>query len=197
MFFVNAGSMASRESDSGVKFMADNFFEGGDTIQTEDFISEGGDCSFIYQSARLGNFCYRFENLLTGDYFIDLHFSEIINFNGPKGMRVFNVFMQDEKASETLKISLFYTRISKVFVLVIYSQELFSMQVLSDFDIFSIVGFNKPLQVNGARAAVKDDGILLLRFEGVFGSPIVSGICVRRAPKSSGIFFSHLNNFMW
>lgn len=154
MFFVNAGSMTSRESDSGVKCMADDFFEGGDTIQTEDFITEGGDCPFIYQSARLGNFCYRFENLLTGDYFIDLHFSEIINFNGPKGMRVFNVFMQDEK-------------------------------VLSDFDIFSIVGFNKPLQVIGARAAVKDDGILLLRFEGVFGSPIVSGICVRRAPESS------------
>ncbi|KAL1536782.1 Kinesin-like protein KIN-14R [Salvia divinorum] len=69
-------------------------------------------------------------------------------------MRVFNVFMQDEK-------------------------------ILSEFDIFSIVGFNKPLRVIGARAAVKDDGILRLRFEGVFGNPIVSGICLRRAPKSS------------
>lgn len=66
---------------------------------------------------------------------------------------------------------------------------LFTMQILSEFDIFSIVGFNKPLQVIGARAAVKDDGILRLRFEGVFGNPIVSGICVRRAPKSSGILF--------
>ncbi|XP_057783910.1 kinesin-like protein KIN-14R [Salvia miltiorrhiza] len=154
VLFVNAGSMTSRESDSGVEFAADNFFEGGDIILTEDFILEGGDCSFIYQSARLGNFCYRFENLMAGDYFIDLHFSEIINVSGPKGMRVFNVFIQDEK-------------------------------ILSEFDIFSIVGFNKPLQVVGARAAVKDDGILHLRFEGVFGSPILSGICVRRAPKSS------------
>lgn len=102
VLFVNAGSVASRESGSGVEFAADKFFEGGDTIQTEDFISEGGDCSFIYQSARLGNFCYRFENLLTGDYFVDLHFSEIINFCGPKGMRVFNVYMQDEKASEAI-----------------------------------------------------------------------------------------------
>ncbi|XP_047959009.1 kinesin-like protein KIN-14R [Salvia hispanica] len=154
MLFVNAGSMTSLKSDSGVEFTADNFYEGGDAFQTEDFISEGGDCSFVYQSARLGNFSYSFENFPTGDYFIDLHFSEIINVNGPKGMRVFNVFMQDEK-------------------------------ILSEFDIFSIVGFNKPLQVIGARAAVKDDGILRLRFEGVFGNPIVSGICVRRAPKSS------------
>ncbi|KAL1569701.1 Kinesin-like protein KIN-14R [Salvia divinorum] len=154
VLFVNAGSITSRESHSGVEFTADNFYEGGDTIQTEEYISKGGDCSFIYQSARLGNFSYCFKNLQTGDYFIDLHFSEIINFNGPKGMRVFNVFLQDEK-------------------------------ILSEFDIFSIVGFNKPLQVIGAQASVKDDRILRLRFEGVFGSPIVSGICVRRATKSS------------
>lgn len=69
------------------------------------------------------------------------------------------------------------------------------MQILSDFDIFSIVGFNKPLQVVGVRAVVKDDGALLLRFEGVFGSPMVSGICIRRAPKSSGIMFSPLSEF--
>ncbi|KAI3451268.1 hypothetical protein Pfo_007933 [Paulownia fortunei] len=154
VLFVNAGAMTTMESDSGIKFLADNFFEGGDTFQTEEFITEGGDCSFIYQSARLGNFCYCIENLLPGDYFIDLHFVEIININGPKGMRVFNVFMQDEK-------------------------------ILSDFDIFSIVGSNKPLQVVGARVAIKDDGILILRFEGILGSPVVSGICVRRAPKTS------------
>ncbi|GFQ03721.1 hypothetical protein PHJA_002515900 [Phtheirospermum japonicum] len=99
VFFINAGAMTSMESDSGIKFLEDKFFEGGDTFQTEEFINEGGNCSFIYQSARLGNFCYRIENLQPGDYFIDLHFVEIININGPKGMRVFNVFMQDEKAS--------------------------------------------------------------------------------------------------
>lgn len=104
MLFVNAGSMTSLKSDSGVEFTADNFYEGGDAFQTEDFISEGGDCSFVYQSARLGNFSYSFENFPTGDYFIDLHFSEIINVNGPKGMRVFNVFMQDEKARELVDI---------------------------------------------------------------------------------------------
>ncbi|KAK4417012.1 Kinesin-like protein KIN-14R [Sesamum alatum] len=154
VLFINAGAMALRESDSGIKFLADKFFEGGDTFQTEEFIAEGGDFSFIYQSARLGDFCYRIENLLPGDYFVDLHFVEIINTFGPKGMRVFNVFMQDEK-------------------------------ILSDFDIFSTVGSNKPLQLVGARVSIKDDGILALRFEGTLGSPVVSGICVRRAPKTS------------
>ncbi|KAG8383643.1 hypothetical protein BUALT_Bualt04G0035300 [Buddleja alternifolia] len=161
VIFVNAGAMASMETDSGIQFLEDKYFEGGDTFQTEDFIMEGGNFSFLYQSARLGNFCYRIENLLPGDYFIDLHFVEIINIYGPKGMRVFDVFMQDEKA------------------------KLSRMQILSGFDIFSIVGSNKPLQLVDARVSIKDDGILALRFEGILGSPIVSGICVRKAPKIS------------
>lgn len=62
------------------------------------------------------------------------------------------------------------------------------MQILSDFDIFSIVGSNKPLQLVDARVSIKDDGLLVLRFEGILGSPVVSGICVRRAPpRESGI----------
>lgn len=69
------------------------------------------------------------------------------------------------------------------------------MQILSDFDIFSIVGSNKPLQLVGAKVAIKDDGILVLRFEGILGSPVVSGICVRRAHKSSGFYISQLNYF--
>ncbi|PIN20753.1 Kinesin (KAR3 subfamily) [Handroanthus impetiginosus] len=160
VLFVNAGAMTPMESDSGIKFLADKFFEGGETFQTEEFITEGGQYSFIYQSARLGNFCYRIENLLPGDYLLDLHFVEIININGPKGMRLFNVFIQDEK-------------------------------ILSDFDIFSIVGSNKPLQLVGAHVSIKDDGILVLRFEGILGSPVVSGICVRRAPKMSASQLTH------
>ncbi|KAL9160716.1 hypothetical protein ABFS82_08G218700 [Erythranthe guttata] len=154
VLFVNAGANTSKELDSGIKILEDDFFEGGDTFQTEEFISNGGDCSFIYQSARLGSFSYSIKNLPPGDYYLDLHFVEIININGPKGMRVFNVFMQDEK-------------------------------ILSDFDIFSIVGSEKPLQLVGVRVAVKDDGILVLKFEGIHGHPVVSGICVRRAPKTS------------
>lgn len=154
VMFMNAGGEVSVEADAHISLLTDNFFEGGDIFQTEESIIEGGDYPFIYQSARLGNFCYRFCNLHPGEYFVDLHFVEIINTYGPKGMRVFNVFMQDEK-------------------------------VLSDFDIFSIVGANKPLQLVDLRVSVKDDGMVVIRFEGVNGSPVVSGICIRRAPKMS------------
>ncbi|KAL3527570.1 hypothetical protein ACH5RR_012226 [Cinchona calisaya] len=149
VFFINAGAKASAEIDSGMNFQADDYFQGGDTFQTEDYITEGGDYPFIYQSARLGNFSYRIDNLPPGDYCVDLHFVEIINVFGPKGMRVFNVYIQDEK-------------------------------VLSDFDIFSIVGANKPLQLVDAKVSIREDGPLVIRFEGINGSPVVSGICIRR-----------------
>ncbi|XP_073034581.1 kinesin-like protein KIN-14R isoform X1 [Primulina eburnea] len=154
VLFINAGAMTSIGSEFDITFQDDKYFEGGDTFQTRDTIFEGGDYPFIYQSARLGNICYSIDGLSPGDYFLDLHFVEIININGPKGMRVFNVFLQDEK-------------------------------ILSDFDIFAIVGANKPLQLIDTRFSIKDDGMLVLRFEGIAGSPTVSGICIRREPKGS------------
>ncbi|KAJ9171105.1 hypothetical protein P3X46_019153 [Hevea brasiliensis] len=154
VMFVNAGCEASIEADCTVKFLGDTNFEGGNVLRTNELINEAVDYPFIYQSARLGNFCYRFDNLPSGGYLVDLHFAEIINTNGPKGMRVFNVFMQEEK-------------------------------VLTEFDIFSVVGANKPLQLVESMVSVKDDGMLVIRFEGVMGSPVVSGICVRKAPKVS------------
>ncbi|XP_057495985.1 kinesin-like protein KIN-14R [Actinidia eriantha] len=160
VMFVNAGGGAPTEADSSINFMADSFFQGGDAFRTEEHITEGGDYAFIYQSARLGNFCYHFENLPPGEYYVDLHFVEIINTYGPKGMRVFNVFMQDEK-------------------------------ILSDFDIFSIVGANKPLQLVESRVSVKNDGLIVIRFEGVNGSPLVSGICIRRASELSAPQVEH------
>lgn len=86
--------------------MADKYFQGGDVFLTNECITEGGDFSFIYQSARLGSFSYQFDNLPPGDYFVDLHFVEIIFTNGPKGMRMFDVFMQNEKASRLHENSL-------------------------------------------------------------------------------------------
>ncbi|OIT38073.1 PREDICTED: kinesin-like protein KIN-14R isoform X2 [Nicotiana attenuata] len=160
VLFLNAGSETSVELDSSLSFLADNFYQGGDTFQTEEFITEGGEHAFIYQSARLGNFCYRIDNLTPGNYFVDLHFVEIINVNGPKGMRVFNVFLQDEK-------------------------------VVSDFDIFSVVGANKPLQLVDSRVSIKDNGVLLIKFEGIIGSPVVSGICIRKAPEVSASQAEH------
>ncbi|KAK4844077.1 hypothetical protein QYF36_016189 [Acer negundo] len=150
VLFVNAGGEASDEVDSRMKFLGDTYFEGGSVLRTNEPISEAGDYSFIYQSARLGNFCYRFNHLPPGAYVVDLHFAEIINTNGPKGMRL-----------------------------------------LSDFDIFSIVGANKPLQLVDSRAAVKEDGVIVIRFEGVNGSPAVSGICIRRAAEVSVPRLSH------
>ncbi|XP_047323551.1 kinesin-like protein KIN-14R [Impatiens glandulifera] len=150
VMFIIAGGVIPAEVDSSMKFIDDSYYEGGDVFQTDEPITDAGDFSFLYQSARIGDFSYHFKNVTPGDYYVDLHFIEIINTYGPKGMRVFNVFMQDEK-------------------------------VLSDFDIYSIVGANKPLQVVNSRISVKEDASILIRFEGVTGSPLVSGICVRRA----------------
>ncbi|KAK7407182.1 hypothetical protein VNO78_08883 [Psophocarpus tetragonolobus] len=152
--FVNAGGDAFSEAAGGITFLGDTYFDGGNVMRTNEQIVEGGDYPYIYQSARLGSFCYRFDNLPSGDYLVDLHFVEIININGPKGMRVFNVYIQDEK-------------------------------VLSELDIYAVVGANKPLQLIDSRVSVKDEGVILIRFESITGSPVVSGICIRRATKAS------------
>ncbi|KAI4314441.1 hypothetical protein L6164_027349 [Bauhinia variegata] len=154
VMFVNAGGEAPKETDAGVDFLGDTFYEGGTVLRTNEQIVEAGDYPFIYQSARVGSFCYKFDKLSPGNYIVDLHFVEIVNTNGPKGIRVFNVYIQEEK-------------------------------VLSELDIFSIVGANKPLQLVDSKVSVKEDGVILLRFESVNGSSLVSGICIRRAPKES------------
>jgi len=56
-------------------------------------------------------------------------------------------------------------------------------------DIYAVVGANKPLQMVDSRVSVKDDGVILIRFESISGSPVVSGICIRRATKASGTVF--------
>ncbi|XP_019422125.1 PREDICTED: kinesin-like protein KIN-14R isoform X2 [Lupinus angustifolius] len=152
--FVNAGGEAFNDADGGLTFLSDTFFDGGNVFRTDEQIVGAGDYPFIYQSARLGTFCYRFDNIPPGNYVIDLHFVEIINTNGPKGMRVFNVYIQEEK-------------------------------VLSELDIFAVAGANKPLQLTDSRVRVKDDEVILIRFESINGSPLVSGIGIRKATKVS------------
>ncbi|KAM7276450.1 hypothetical protein ACFE04_018316 [Oxalis oulophora] len=152
VMFVNAGGEALNQDTSTVKISGDACFEGGSVLRTNELITDPGDYPFIYQSARFGNFCYRLCDLPPGNYFVDLHFAEIINTHGPTGIRVFDVYMQEEK-------------------------------VLSEFDIFAVVGANKPLQVVNSMVSVKQDGILIIKFEGVNGSPAVCGICVRKAPE--------------
>ncbi|KAK2659962.1 hypothetical protein Ddye_006495 [Dipteronia dyeriana] len=149
--FVNAGGGSlKKEGELNVCVESDRCFEGGDVLRTDETIIDGGDLLSIYQSARFGNFSYRFRNLSPGDYLVDLHFAEIVNTNGPKGMRVFDVFMQEEK-------------------------------VLSEVDIYSIVGANKPLQVVDVKVSVGKDGTISIRFDGICGSPIINGICIKHA----------------
>ncbi|GAB2286830.1 hypothetical protein Dimus_021221 [Dionaea muscipula] len=160
VMFVNAGGEAQEEVGSSLRFVSDAYYQGGDVLRTDELISEGGDYPFLYQSARVGNFSYQLDNTGPGDYYVDLHFAEIINTNGPKGLRVFNVFIQDEK-------------------------------VLSDFDIFAVVGAHKPLQFVDSRVSIKEGDKIVILFEGVLGSPVISGICIRRAPKLSDSELAH------
>ncbi|XVF36564.1 hypothetical protein REPUB_Repub19eG0068400 [Reevesia pubescens] len=128
VMFVNAGGgTVEKQGTCIIDVCGDSFFEGGDVLRTNESINDGGDMPSIYQSARFGNFTYRFYDFPAGDYLVDLHFAEIINTNGPKGMRVFDVFIQEDK-------------------------------VLSELDIYSIVGANKPLQVVDIRVSVWEDG---------------------------------------
>lgn len=58
--------------------------------------------------------------------------------------------------------------------------------MLAEFDIFSVVGANRPLLLVDLRVMVMDDGLIRVRFEGINGSPVVCGICLRKAPQVSG-----------
>lgn len=101
IMFINAGGADSKVLDLEMSILGDTYFEGGGVLRTDESIVEGGDLPFIYQSARVGNFSYGINNLLPGEYFVDFHFAEIVNTNGPKGIRVFDVYVQDDKASWT------------------------------------------------------------------------------------------------
>ncbi|XP_068656852.1 kinesin-like protein KIN-14R isoform X2 [Aristolochia californica] len=154
VMFVNSGGEALKGLHSPANFKGDFGFHGGEVLKTDEAVTCGGDYPSIYQSARFGNFSYTFKNLSPGEYFVDLHFAEIINTNGPRGMRVFDVYIQEQK-------------------------------VLSEFDIYGVVGANKPLQLVDARVSILENQEMMIRFEGIRGSPVVCGICIRKAPKLS------------
>jgi kinesin family member C2/C3 len=99
VMFINAGGGAIEGCDPTVKVSRDSFFEGGEVIETSESIAEGGDCPSLYHSARYGSFSYKFNGIAPGDYFLDLHFAEILYNCGPKGIRLFDVLVQDEKAN--------------------------------------------------------------------------------------------------
>ncbi|KAD4584676.1 hypothetical protein R6Q59_036491 [Mikania micrantha] len=151
--FINAGGEdIQNDGDSGICIMHDQAFKGGDILRTNETILECGSLSSLYQSVRFGNFYYQFDDLSCGDYFLDLYFAEIINTNGPEGIRVFDILVQDELA-------------------------------VSELDVYSYVGANRPLKVMDIRVTVGLDGVLVIKFKGVIGTPVVSGICIKEAPK--------------
>ncbi|XP_072958003.1 kinesin-like protein KIN-14R [Typha angustifolia] len=100
---INAGSVEEPAACGSMEYAKDNFYTGGDIITT-DAIVGGGKGHQLYQSARLGNFSYVLKNLEAGDYLIDLHFAEIIVTDGPPGMRIFDVYVQEEKVISGLDI---------------------------------------------------------------------------------------------
>ncbi|KAK8706429.1 hypothetical protein V6N13_049996 [Hibiscus sabdariffa] len=58
-------------------------------------------------------------------------------------------------------------------------------KVVSSLDIYGQVGANKPLVMSNIRTFVDSGGGLLIRFEGLMGSPIVCGITIRKdSPES-------------
>ena len=63
------------------------------------------------------------------------------------------------------------------------------MQILSGLDIYARVGSNTPLVLLDARAKIIEGSALSVRFQSVVGSPIVCGICIRKAPLLLGMYF--------
>lgn len=104
---INVGS-TSIVSRDGMQFSEDFSFDGGDVIRTEDDIIGDEEGCGLYQTARLGNFSYHFKDLEPGSYVIDLHFAEIVFTNGPSGMRIFDVFIQDEKVNFLTSYAIFW-----------------------------------------------------------------------------------------
>ena len=98
---VNAGG-EDIEAEGAV-FLEDSSFRGGDVTRTNASIGDGGSES-LYQTARIGNFSYSFGSLEPGKYIVDLHFAEIVFVDGPPGMRLFDVYIQEEKVKKPHKI---------------------------------------------------------------------------------------------
>ncbi|KAJ4784156.1 Kinesin-like protein [Rhynchospora pubera] len=104
VMFMNCGGSEIEGAGPSGKFSEDLCFEGGDVIETGEPIAGSGNYTALYQSARYGAFSYKIEGIVPGNYFVDLHFAEIVNTFGPKGMRTFDIFVQEEKIVSGLDI---------------------------------------------------------------------------------------------
>ncbi|KAG1348189.1 kinesin-like protein KIN-14R [Cocos nucifera] len=100
---INAGGTHESIVCGGTEYQKDSFYTGGDVIRKDAAIGDGKGLA-LYQCARVGDFSYKFQNLESGDYLVDLHFAEIIFPSGPPGMRIFDVFIQEQKAISAIDI---------------------------------------------------------------------------------------------
>ncbi|KAF7141639.1 hypothetical protein RHSIM_Rhsim06G0183600 [Rhododendron simsii] len=100
---INAGSLEGTMTLDGANFKEDSCFTGGDTLRTETKIGDGEGLA-VYQTARFGNFSYQFKTLERGNYIVDLHLAEIVFTDGPPGMRVFDVYIQEQKVVSCIDI---------------------------------------------------------------------------------------------
>ncbi|KAL1214469.1 Kinesin-like protein KIN-14Q [Cardamine amara subsp. amara] len=100
---INSGSTSMDVTVADVTFLKDEFFSGGETITTDAVVGYEDEL-LLYQTARLGNFAYKFQSLEPGDYFIDLHFAEIEFTEGLPGVRVFDIFIQGAKVISGLDL---------------------------------------------------------------------------------------------
>ncbi|CAH8334681.1 unnamed protein product [Eruca vesicaria subsp. sativa] len=100
---INSGSTTFDVTLDDVTFLKDEFFSGGETFTTDAAVGDEDEI-FLYQTARIGDFTYKFQSLDPGDYFIDLHFAEIEFVKGPAGVRVFDIFIQEAKVISGLDL---------------------------------------------------------------------------------------------
>ncbi|XP_021886817.1 kinesin-like protein KIN-14Q isoform X2 [Carica papaya] len=100
---VNCGCTNDGVMLGSVSFSKDYCFAGGDTVRTDAIIADEEGVS-LYQTARFGNSYYKFQLFEPGSYMVDLHFAEIVFTNGPPGIRVFNVYIQERKVVSSLDI---------------------------------------------------------------------------------------------
>ncbi|VAI26146.1 unnamed protein product [Triticum turgidum subsp. durum] len=183
VLFVNSGGCAIQgDHPSANLFSSDSFFQGGESIETSETIVEGGDYPSLYSSARYGDFTYTFDGLAPGDYYLDLHFAEIVHTAGPTGIRSFDVLVQQDKASSPTCFSHKFRCMLSLSTSGGSNSLPFSSQILSQLDVFKVVGGNRPLQVLDIRAFVGSNGAIIIDFKGVRGNPMVCGICIRKSP---------------
>ena len=56
------------------------------------------------------------------------------------------------------------------------------------------MGANKSLVIQGLGVHVEENGLINIRFEGVHGSPSVSGICIRKSRRLMSEFASEIEH---